>query len=137
MKKIVIALCLGFAFTSCSESDDNDNVLVGKWFPQGVIINGTNTAYEGNVACGNDYLYLKDFNTFEIVDFYNNDEEPCSSQKFYGSYTVLNNELKLIGSDFFQGGEIIEKSSTQLKLKRMIDVNGDGTNDEVIEVFSK
>ncbi len=144
MKKIIVTLFLALAFVSCNDDDKEVDVLVGKWYPQGVIINGENRPYEGNSNCGNDYLQLNEFNSFEIVDYVESDVEvkttpapPCPSQKFYGSYTVINNELKFHGSNFFQGGEIVEKSADQLKLKRMIDVNGDGTEDEVIEVFMK
>lgn len=144
MKKIIVTLSLALAFVGCNDDDKQVDVLVGKWYPQGVIINGENKPYEGNSSCGNDYLQLNEFNSFEIVDYVQSDVEvkttpppPCPSEKFYGSYTVINNELKFHGSNFFQGGEIIEKSADQLKLKRMIDVNGDGTEDEVIEVFAK
>lgn len=144
MKKIIVTLFLGTLFLGCNDDDNQVDALVGKWFPQGVIINGESKAYEGNTNCGNDYLQLNEFNSFEIVDYVENDTEakttpvpPCPSQKFYGSYTIVNNELKFHGSNFFQGGEIVEKSADQLKLKRMIDVNGDGTEDEVIEVFMK
>lgn len=144
MKKIIVTLSLALAFVGCNDDDKQFDALVGKWYPQGVIINGENKAYEGNSSCGNDYLQLNEFNSFEIVDYVQSDVEvkttpppPCPSEKFYGSYTVINNELKFHGSNFFQGGEIIEKSADQLKLKRMIDVNGDGTEDEVIEVFMK
>lgn len=144
MKKIIVTLSLALAFVGCNDDDKQVDALVGKWYPQGVIINGENKPYEGNSSCGNDYLQLNEFNSFEIVDYVQSDVEvkttpppPCLSEKFYGSYTVINNELKFHGSNFFQGGEIIEKSADQLKLKRMIDVNGDGTEDEVIEVFMK
>lgn len=144
MKKIIVTLSLALAFVGCNDDDKQVDALVGKWYPQGVIINGENKPYEGNSSCGNDYLQLNEFNSFEIVDYVQSDVEvkttpppPCPSEKFYGSYTVINNELKFHGSNFFQGGEIIEKSADQLKLKRMIDVNGDGTADEVIEVFMK
>ena len=144
MKKIIVTLCLALAFVGCNDDDKPVDVLVGKWYPQGVIINGENKPYEGNSNCGNDYLQLNQFNSFEIVDYLQSDVEakttpapPCPSQKFYGSYTVINNELKFNGSNFFQGGEIVEKSADQRKLKRMIDVNCDGTEDEVIEVFMK
>lgn len=144
MKKIIVTLSLALAFVGCNDDDKQFDALVGKWYPQGVIINGENKPYEGNSSCGNDYLQLNEFNSFEIVDYVQSDVEvkttpppPCPSEKFYGSYTVINNELKFHGSNFFQGGEIIEKSADQLKLKRMIDVNGDGTEDEVIEVFMK
>lgn len=144
MKRIIVTLFLALAFVSCNDDDKQVDALVGKWYPQGVIINGENKPYEGNSSCGNDYLQLNEFNSFEIVDYVQSDVEvkttpppPCQSEKFYGSYTVINNELKFHGSNFFQGGEIIEKSADQLKLKRMIDVNGDGTEDEVIEVFMK
>ena len=144
MKKIIVTLSLALAFVGCNDDDKQVDALVGKWYPQGVIINGENKPYEGNSSCGNDYLQLNEFNSFEIVDYVQSDVEvkttpppPCPSEKFYGSYTVINNELKFHGSNFFQVGEIIEKSADQLKLKRMIDVNGDGTEDEVIEVFMK
>lgn len=144
MKKIIVVLVLGASFVACNDDDQAVDVLVGKWFPEAVIINGENKVYEGNSSCGKDYLQLNEFNSFEIVDYIESDVEvqttpppPCPSQKFYGSYTVINNELKLNGSNFFQGGEIIEKSTTRLQLKRMIDVDGDGTDDEVIEVFAK
>lgn len=144
MKKIIVTLSLALAFVGCNDDDKQVDALVGKWYPQGVIINGENKPYEGNSSCGNDYLQLNEFNSFEIVDYVQSDVEvkttpppPCPSEKFYGSYTVINNELKFHGSNFFQGGEIIEKSADQLKLKRMIDVNGNGTEDEVIEVFMK
>lgn len=144
MKRIIVTLFLALAFVSCNDDDKQVNALVGKWYPQGVIINGESRPYEGDSNCGKDYLQLNEFNSFEIVDYVQSDVEvkttpvpPCPSQKFYGSYTVINNELKFHGSNFFQGGEIVEKSADQLKLKRMIDVNGDGTDDEVIEVFMK
>ncbi len=144
MKKIIVTLFLILAFVGCNDDDNQVDVLVGKWYPQGVIINGESTPYQENSNCGRDYLQLNEFNSFEIVDYVENDVEakttpapPCPLQKFYGSYTVINNELKFQGSNFFQGGEIVEKSTDQLKLKRMIDVKGDGTEDEVIEVFAK
>lgn len=144
MKKIIVTLFLVLAFVGCNDDDNQVDVLVGKWYPQVVIINGESTPYQENSNCGRDYLQLNEFNSFEIVDYVENDVEakttpapPCPLQKFYGSYTVINNELKFHGSNFFQGGEIVEKSEYQLKLKRMIDVNGDGTEDEVIEVFVK
>lgn len=137
MKKIIVALFLGLSFISCSDDDKKDDVLIGKWFPEAVIINGESKPYEGNASCGKDYLQLNEFNSFEIVDFFDADVAPCSSQSFYGSYTTVNNELKFNGSNFFQGGTIIENSADQLKLKRLIDVDGDGTEDEVIEVFNK
>ncbi len=144
MKKIIVTLFLILAFVGCNDDDNQVDVLVGKWYPQGVIINGESTPYQENSNCGRDYLQLNEFNSFEIVDYVENDVEakttpapPCPLQKFYGSYTVINNELKFHGSNFLQGGEIVEKSEYQLKLKRMIDVNGDGTEDEVIEVFVK
>ncbi len=144
MKKISIVLFLALAFVGCNDDDNQVDVLVGKWYPQEVIINGESKPYEGNPQCGRDYLQLNEFNTFEIVDYLESDVEgkttpppPCESQKFYGSYTVINNVLKLNGSNFFQGGTIIEKSADQLKLKGMIDIDGDGKEDEVIEVFSK
>lgn len=144
MKKIIVALFLGLSFVGCNDDDSGVDVLVGKWFPEGVIINGENRPYEENSNCGRDYLQLNEFNSFEIVDYTESNvvgkttqEPPCPSQKFYGSYTIINNELKFNGSNFFQGGTIIEKSATRLQLKRMIDINGDGTEDEVIEVFNK
>lgn len=143
MKIIIVTLFLALAFVGCNDDDKQVDLLIGKWYPQEVIINGENRPYDGNTQCGRDYLQLNEFNSFEIVDYLQSDDEvkttppPRQSQKFYGSYTVINNELKFSGSNFFQGGEIVEKSATQLKLKRMIDVDGDGTVDEVIEVFNK
>lgn len=144
MKKIIVALFLGLSFVACDNNDEQVNMLEGKWFPEAVVINGESTPYVGNTSCGNDYLQLNAFNTFEIADFYEDDTtaknapvEPCPVTKFYGSYNVVNNELKLYGSSFFQGGTIIENSASRLQLKRMIDVDGDQTLDEVIEVYRK
>ncbi|UUV21203.1 hypothetical protein [Paenimyroides aestuarii] len=144
MKKIIVTLVVALSFVACNDDDQAVDVLVGKWFPEAVIINGESQPYQGNANCGKDYLQLNEFNSFEIGDYTQSDAEPpttpvdpCPIQKFYGSYTVVDNELKLNGSNFFQGGTIIEKSASKLQLKRMIDVDGDGTDDEVIEVFVK
>ncbi|WKW47568.1 hypothetical protein P3875_05805 [Myroides sp. JBRI-B21084] len=144
MKKIIVALFLGLSFVACDNNDDEVNKLEGKWFPEAVVVNGESIAYVGNTSCGNDYLQLNAFNTFEIADFYEDDTTaknspvaPCPVTKFYGSYNVLNNELKLYGSSFFQGGTIVENSASRLQLKRMIDVDGNGSLDEVIEVYRK
>lgn len=144
MKKAFLLLGISLAFIACDKDDDNVDVLVGTWYPESIIINGQSKPYEGNANCGRDYLVLSKFHSFEIVDYSNNENAakttpvpPCPSQKYYGSYSVVNNELKFYGSNFFQGGTIIEKTNSHLQLKRVLDINGDGKNDEVIELFYK
>ena len=143
MRKILAVLAISSIIVACDDDKEVD-VLVGKWMPSQISINNENIPYDGHTSCGNDYLQLNEFNSFEIVNYYESDiqphstpESPCSSEKYYGSYNVINNELKFFGSNFFQGGTIIEKSNTTLKLKRLIDVEGDGNDDEVIESFVK
>lgn len=141
MKKLFTLIAISTLFFACEDEKEVD-VLIGKWFPETILINGDSIPYSGNPSCGKDYLQLNEFNSFEIVNFYETDAHeaatsPCPSEKYYGSYSIINNELKLYGTDFFQGGTIIEKSATTLKLQRTLDVDGDGKNDEVTEVFTK
>lgn len=140
MKKIIAALVVTLSLASCNDDDDNKDMLVGTWFPESTVINGIVHPYEGNASCGQDRLELREFNSFVITDYKEGDGTetvPCTSEKYYGSYAVVNNELKFYGSSFFQGGTIIEKTSSRLQVKRMMDVNGDGTVDEIAEVFIK
>lgn len=144
MKKNIGLLAItALLFVSCDDEKEVD-LLIGKWTPESIIINGENFLYTGNTNCGNDYLQLNEFNSFEIGDFYESDSSlkttpvpPCPLNKHYGSYSVINNEIKLLGSSFFHGGLIIEKSPTILKLKKVFDINGDGKDDELIEVYKK
>jgi len=139
MKKIIAIFLLTSTLISCDDKNDTVDVLIGKWIPQTIIINGESIAYTGHTNCGQDFIHLNNYNTFEIVNYIDLSvtDVDCPFEKYYGSYTLLNNELKLQGSNFFQGGLIIEKTSNILKLQRNIDVDGDGKQDEVVEVFTR
>jgi len=138
MKRIITALVVTLSLVACNDDDHNKDVIIGTWFPESTVINGEVHPYKGNASCGQDHLELREFNSFIITDYKEGDGTeavPCTSENYYGSYAVVDNELIFYGSDFFQGGTIVEKTVSTLKLKKMIDVNGDGTADEVVEVF--
>lgn len=137
MKKIITVCLVALSFVACNDDDNAIDPIVGKWYAHSVIVKGNTINYEGNTSCGKDYLQLNNFNTYEIGDYQEVDGTPCEVTKYFGSYSVTDNSLKLYGSSFFQGGTIVEKSENTLKLRRMVDVDGDGTSDEVIEVFTR
>lgn len=144
MKKIIALGIIALSFVACNDDDGEIDPIVGKWFAESIIINGNTIAYEGHASCAKDYLQLNNFNTFVIGDYYDEDSQakttpvpPCPVNIYYGSYSITDNNLKIHGSSFFQGGTIIEKTSNKLQLRRFVDVDGDGTSDEIIEIFVK
>ena len=79
MKKL---LSLGFALallTSCSDDDSSSLDLTNlqkRWYNVSSIVNGKTIAYDGNEACGKDYLEFLANNTVREVDVYDCQEDP-------------------------------------------------------------
>lgn len=147
MKKLILsALAISaISFVSCEDDDQVINEFAGKWTPVKTLVNGEETAYVGHASCGQDYLILNNFSTFEMKDFQDNEvfnpstnqiEMICTDKVYNGSYRIASNVITFYGGSFFSGGEI-SISGNELKIKTSADVNSDGVADEIITVFQK
>lgn len=148
MKKLILsALAISaFAFISCNEDDDNSvNEFSGKWSPIKTIINGEESSYSGHASCGQDYLILNDFLTYEMKDFQNLEvfnpdtneiETICEEKGYTGSYRIQSQNITFYGGTFLSGGQL-SISGNELRIKSFADVNADGETDEVVTVFQK
>ncbi|HLT64839.1 MAG TPA: hypothetical protein VKZ80_00630 [Flavobacterium sp.] len=145
MKRViaaVVAVC-SFTFIACDDDNDVINEYAGKWIPSKVFINGVEEAYTGHASCGQDYLKINDFASFENEDFkdvenFNPETNEvflvCESVKGAGSYRIINEEITFYGSALFHGGKIAVNGN-ELKITTWGDFNNDGEVDEKVTVF--
>jgi len=147
MKKIVISVLAitAFSFVSCEDEDAVVNEFAGKWIPLKTVINGEEHPYAGHASCGQDFMLLNEYLSFEMKDFQdmevfnpetNQIESVCTEQNFTGSYRILNNQITFYGSNLFSGGEI-SLNNDQLHIKTFTDLENDGNTDEIIYVYRK
>lgn len=147
MKKIILSLVAlaAFGFVSCEEDNDNLNPYQGKWTPNEVIVNGVSAPYANHASCGNDYLMLNEFLSFEIKDFVDTEifntetgavQNVCEEKVSNGSYRVSEGKISFYGAFLFSGGEV-SVNGNEMRIKSFSDVDSDGTIDEVVTVFSK
>ena len=104
MKKVIllfVAIVSLSSITSCSNDDDNDASLIGKWqySKEGISSNGQEvlTDYEHTPGCSKDYIQIT-ATTVTEHEFY--DEGGCTEETFMTNYTRSGNTLTVgTGSD--------------------------------------
>lgn len=135
IKLFSLALITGLLF-SCS-SDDNGGTttsgeIAGKWFNKEYVVAGQTIPYDDHEECGKDFIEFSSNNTGRYVDI-----NECEEESDAFTYAKDGNKLVITQLDGVENAEIVELSSTTLKLKFTYDFMEDGNEVTVIEVFSK
>lgn len=120
MKKIILLFVAIISLTtisSCSNDDDNEASLIGKWeySKEGVSSNGQEilTDYEHTDGCSKDYIQIT-ATTVSDHSFY--DEGGCTEETFTVNYTRSGNTLTVgTGSDS-STAQIATLTDTTLKI---------------------
>lgn len=139
MKKIKFLGAFAFLLflTACSSNDDGASTsgnIIGKWNFSKYIINGRTELYVHPCATQKDNTEFLANNT-GIDTYYSRCDNPFTDTF---SYAKEGNTLSLAHEDDdTQTMEIIELTSTTLRLKHFFDEDEDGVDDEVIVVLTK
>lgn len=138
MKKIKLfaAFLMTTMLFSCSSDDNGGNTtsgdLLGKWYNKEYIILGQTFPYDDHEECGKDYVQFNTDGTGANVDIWNCEEDIAPF-----TYTRDGNNITVTSDGISDTAQITELSSSTLKIKISYDFNGDGTDEEVIEVYTR
>lgn len=137
MKTLRLPMLIATALlvVSCSSDDGptTSGELTGKWYNKETKVGGHTYPYDDHEACGKDYLEFKTDGTGAFVDIYE-----CNPYSDPFTYTRSGNDVTLISpGDDPQTGRIVELSATTLRVKVVYDYDGDGHDDNVIEVYTR
>lgn len=141
MKKTKLFGVLLFAgvLFSCS-SDDNGNgnggnnseAILGKWYNKEYIVLGQTLPYDDHEDCGKDFVEFSPNKTGRFVDIW-----ICEEFEDSFTYSISGNKLTVTADGETESARITELSNNTLKLKVTYDFDGNGTDEEVIEVYSR
>ena len=119
---------------SCS-SDDGPTTsgdLIGKWYNKEYKVAGATIPYDDHEECGKDYVQFNSNGTGKWVDVWD-----CVEEADNFTYTKSGNSITVtIGSES-STAQIVELSSSTLKVKTTYDFDDDGDDESVIEVYSR
>ncbi|MDR6969064.1 hypothetical protein J2X31_003090 [Flavobacterium arsenatis] len=138
MKKIKLftALLITTLLFSCSSDDNGGSTtsgdLLGKWYNKEYIISGQTFPYDDHEECGKDYIQFNSDGTGASVDVWDCEEDVAPF-----TYTRSGNTITVTSDGESDTVQITELSSTTLKVKISYDFNEDGTDEEVIEVYTR
>jgi hypothetical protein len=139
MKKIKFLGAFAFLLflTACSSNDDGASTsgnIVGKWNFSKFIINGTTELYLHECAAQKDHTEFFANNTGTDT-YYNNCDDSYTDTYLYQKE---GNTLTMAHEDEYPITlEILELTSSTLRVKHFFDENEDGVDDEIITVLTK
>ncbi|MEO5776339.1 MAG: lipocalin family protein [Flavobacterium sp.] len=133
IKLIALAILSGLAF-SCSSDDgpSTSGEFTGKWYFKETRVGGETIPYDDHEVCGKDYIQFNADGTGKSVDVYN-----CAEFDEIFTYTRNGNNITLTFGGEPSTVQITELSSTTLKVKSTYDYDGDGDEEQVIEVLTR
>ena len=140
MKKLV--LCLGMCaalLTSCSNDDDNgvnvsESRLMKKWYPTAYVIDGETIPYP-NLECGMDYIELMEDGVVHDVEVISC--EPTDTDMEMYTWSLDGDDITLnYGAGEVYTAQVTKLTSTELHIKGSGDIDGDGTDETIIEKYS-
>ncbi len=139
MKKIKFlgAILIAGAFVGCSSDDNNDSSntsgnLLGKWFNKEWVVNGTTIPYDDHEECGKDYVEFLTATTGRYVDVWECEDDISSF-----IYEREGNTLILSAFGETASAQILELSSSKLRVQTNYDFDGDGDDETVVEVYTR
>ena len=136
MRKIYLvgAVALSLFLKSCSKDDGptTSGDLLGKWYWKEYKVAGQTIPYDDHEECGKDYLQFNSNGTGANVDIWD-----CTPDVGVFTYTRAGNNITVTSDGISDTGQIIELSSTTLRVKTSYDFDDDGDEEEVIEVFTR
>jgi len=115
MKKLLGLGVVLFCLASCSDNDAapavNLDNLQKRWYNVSTIVSGKTVAYDGNLACGKDYLEFSAGNVAKDVDVYDCQKDPAVTT---GTYTAADKSLTTL-----LGGETVVYTIEKLNTKTL------------------
>jgi len=120
----------------CSNDDDsssNNFTIYGKWYQKESVINNTVFPYDDHEICGKDYLEFYDENKVKSIDVWDCEED----LDWQGTFTKNGNNLTISNGSENMTVEITELTSESLAFKYNSDVDENGTEEQVIERFTR
>lgn len=120
--------------TSCSSDDGatTSGELTGKWYYKEYKVAGATIPYDDHEACGKDYIQFNTNGTGANVDVWNCEEDAAPF-----TYTRSGNNITITSDGESDTAQIIELSTTTLKVKISYDFDDDGDDESVIEVYTR
>ena len=136
MKKIIYAsLGLFLLQVSCTPNAAAPTVqptIYKKWFNKETVVNGITEIYNGNEACGKDYIEFFDTNKIKTIDIDGCEEDELMT----GTFVINANNITITEATDLKIFEIFELTDTVFSLKIIEDYDDDGDVDTIIERYT-
>jgi hypothetical protein len=136
MKKLsVLSLAILSAFAISCSSDDSPTTsgdILGKWYFKEYKVQGQTIPYDDHEECGKDYIQFNADGTGANVDVWN-----CELDVAPFTYTKSGNSISVTSDGMTDTAQIVELSSSTLKVKVSYDFDDDGDDESVTEVYTR